>query len=168
MNKKVFILNGAATAGKNTFANFVDEIVPVCHYSYVDFARYMLEDIGVDINAKTDKLRTLICNVNNDLEDYDDIPFKDCEDIYKDFINGNIEADILFIDCREPKKIERMKKAFNAKTVFVKSNKINIATNIADKAVDEKYTYDFYINNEGTISELRDEAIDFVKKAGVD
>lgn len=164
MTKKIFILNGVHASGKNTFVKYINEYgIDAVHYSYVDFTRDMLESKGVNVKDKSNKLRKLLCNVNNALEEYDDIPFKDCLSIADNFYQNWFEGDCLFIDCREPKKIERLKQALNAKTVFVKSNKIITADNLADKAVAENYKYDYVVQNIGSLDDLRNNTIDFIK-----
>ena len=60
----------------------------------------------------------------------------------------------MFIDCREPKKIERLKQAVNANTVFIKSNKAITANNSVDKAVTSDYKYDYAIENVGTLEDF--------------
>ena len=155
LNKRVFILNGVHRSGKDTFVRYLNDIgIYAVHYSYVDFTREMLKSKGIDINNKSNKLRKLLCDVNNALEEYDDIPFKDCLDIVDNFYQGWLEGDWLFIDCREPKKIERLKQAVNAKTVFIKSNEAITANNSADKAVASDYKYDYAIENIGTLEDF--------------
>lgn len=165
MSKKVFILNGSATSGKGTFVKMVDELgVPSVQYSYVDFTREMLNSVGIDIENKSEKLRKLMADINNSLEEFDDIPFKDCKMVYDDFIEDILEGEYLFIDCREPKKIERLKNAFNAETVFVKSDIENVMSNDADKKVILPYEYDYIIDNTGDFNDLRASTMEFLKK----
>lgn len=162
--KRIFILNGVHSTGKDTFVKYINNFgIDAVHYSYVDFTRNMLDSVGVDINNKTDKIRKLLCNINNALEEYDDIPFKDCCNVADDFKNDWLEGNWLIIDCREPKKIERLKQKLNAKTIFIKSNKKITADNVADKAVAEDYQYDYIIDNTGTLDDLEADTLNFVK-----
>ena len=97
MSKRIFILNGIHTSGKDTFVKYINEYgIDAIHYSYVDFTRDMLESKGINIKDKSNKLRKLLCDVNNALEEYNDIPFKDCLNIADNFLkqcflrgNGN-------------------------------------------------------------------------------
>ena len=124
LDKRIFVLNGVHSTGKDTFVKYINEYgVDAVHYSYVDFTRNMLDSVSIDANNKTDKMRKLLCDINNALEEYDDIPFKDCCEIADDLKNDWIEGDWLIIACRESKKIERLKQKLNAKTIFIKSNK---------------------------------------------
>ena len=164
MNKMIFILNGVHSTGKDTFVKYINSFgIEAVHYSYVDFTRNMLDSVGVDINNKTDKIRKLLCDINNALEEYNDIPFKDCCNVADDFKNDWLEGNWLIIDCREPKKIERLKQKLNAKTIFIKSNKKITADNVADKAVAEDYQYDYIIDNTGTLDDLEADTLNFVK-----
>ena len=164
MNKMIFILNGVHSTGKDTFVKYINSFgIEAVHYSYVDFTRNMLDSVGVDINNKTDKIRKLLCDINNALEEYNDIPFKDCCNVADDFKNDWLEGNWLIIDCREPQKIERLKQKLNAKTIFIKSNKKITADNVADKAVTEDYQYDYIIDNTGTLDDLKANTLDFVK-----
>ena len=166
MNKEklIVILNGNATSGKNTFANMVGELVPSHHYSYVDFTCNMLRSAGINVDDKSEEMRKLLCDVNNSLEEYDDIPFIDCSDITYDFYDNKIDTNILFIDCREPEKIDRMKKEFDAITVFVKSNISQVTSNAADAKVLIPYTYDFVVDNTSTLDNLQREAKRFASE----
>lgn len=164
LDKRIFVLNGVHSTGKDTFVKYINEYgIDAVHYSYVDFTRNMLDNAGININNKTDKIRKLLCDINNALEEYDDIPFKDCCEIADDFKNDWIEGDWLIIDCREPKKIERLKQRLNAKTIFIKSNKKITANNVADKAVAEDYKYDYIIDNTGTLEDLKKNTLAFLK-----
>lgn len=77
MTKKIFILNGVHTSGKDTFVKYINEYgIDAVHYSYVDFTRDMLESRGINIKDKSNMLRKLLCDVNNALEEYGDIPLR--------------------------------------------------------------------------------------------
>jgi dephospho-CoA kinase len=163
-NKLIVILNGNATSGKNTFVEFVNDVIPTVHYSYVDYTRNMLHDAGIDVDNKSDKIRKLLCDVNNALEEYGDIPYNDCKDVTLDFLSDAYESNILFIDCREPEKIERMKKNFGAITVFINSDVECITTNSADAKVAILYKYDFIVDNTDTLNNLREEVRRFTNE----
>lgn len=154
MKKKIFILNGVHSAGKDTFVEYLKECgVKTFHYSYVSFTKAMLACWLPDIGTKTIKMRKLLCDVNKALEEYDDIPFKDCLEIAEWFMDDEV-CSCLVIDCREPSKIERLKQALGAETIFIKSDKPIIANNPADMAVSESYEYDYVIDNTGTLDDL--------------
>lgn len=164
INRQIFILNGVHSAGKDTFVKFVNELgVKAFHTSYVDFTRNILSEV-INVKNKANKTRKLLCNVNNALEEYDDIPFKACCQITNDFKMGKLGYDWLIIDCREPRKIERLKQTFDAKTIFIKSDKKITADNSADKAVAENYEYDYIIDNTGSLENLKANTLAFVNQ----
>lgn len=168
MNKRIFILNGTARSGKDTFADILQEAgIETVHYSYVEFTRTVLRQLGFNVDEKTEKMRKLLCDINDCFEEYGDIPHKDCVSIANDFKSDKISGKCLLIDCREPKKIERLKNELGAQTIFIKSNTEAISSNKADKAVSTKYVYNYYINNTGTLDEFKHNVMAFAKYVGI-
>ncbi len=169
MNKKVFILNGVANAGKDTFVNYINSLgISAVHYSYVDFTKNVLKDIGFDTDTKTDSMRKLLCDVNCALKNYADIPFKDCCSVVDDFKKDYLNGDWLFIDCREPSEIRRMTKLFNAKAVFIDRGKVTVPINSADLAATNSTNYckyDYIIENKGNLTEFETNIRHFVADA---
>ena len=165
MNKQIFILNAKATAGKDTFIKKLNEYIPTIHYSYVEFTREMFRNMGIAVDEKTEKMRKLLCDVNNSLEEYNDIPFADCLEIYMDFMNSMFdECDILVIDCREPEKIDRLKNAINgAFTVFIDNINVPLITSNSADAKVMDYIYDYVVNNNGGLNNLDREVEKFVE-----
>ena len=88
-------------------------------------------------------------------------------DLFEDF---GIKKFIIFIHCREPEEIARFVKDLGAKTLLIKRNTGEIYLNHADLKV-ENYQYDYTIENNGTLDEFKDKAIDcvyrIVKKEGI-
>lgn len=159
---QVFVLNGSPTSGKNTFV----EMLPCesAHYSYVDFTRDMLDYKGIDYKAKTGKERILLESINNALEEFDDIPFKDCCDLTKDFLGGSLECEYLFVDIRKPKNIKRFLNEFKgARAVYVDNKKPISFVTVSDSQVAD-YEYDFYIDNSGSLEDLQREADRFISE----
>ena len=70
---------------------------------------------------------------------------------------------ILFIDCREPKEIQKLKEQLNATTVLVRrlGDEVNETSNHADENVFE-YEYDYTIKNYGDLSDLVTECVGFL------
>lgn len=68
------------------------------------------------------------------------------------------------LDIREPKEIEKAKKAFGAKTILIKRNNVKIITsNMADAGVFD-YDYDFVIENNGTLDDFYWTVYNFAKE----
>ena len=89
--------------------------------------------------------------------------------IFEPKLNGKIETDYVFqtfdlkpfgIDI----EIERAKQEFKAITVLVRNPNVpEIKSNMADANVEE-YQYDYVIENNGTLEDLRNKVAEFVRK----
>lgn len=152
--KKIFITNGSATNGKDTFAKMMGDYISTYKYSSIDLVKDMLEFAGIPQEPKTEEKRLLYSDTKDRLTKYDDIPFKDITSIVADFKNNKIESEVLLIDIREPEEIARAVKTFGAETILVRNpNAIKIESNHADRDV-ENYEYDYIIENDGTLEQL--------------
>jgi hypothetical protein len=161
MNKKIFILNGSGGVGKDTFVHFVSKYITTMHFSSVTKVKEVAKKIGWD-GGKTERDRKFLSDLKMLCTEYNNMPFNSMKDKVSEFLNTDALA--LFIDIREPDEIEIAKQAFNASTILVIRNSVeHITSNIADKYVFD-YSYDFIINNNGTIDELENEALNFVRK----
>lgn len=171
---KIYILNGKAGSGKTTFFKLIEE---KCHnyvynYSTVDLVKKVAYGCGWD-GSKTPENRKFLSDLKDLLTEWDDVPYKDClkeikritslADIY------DIEHDdwAIFIDCREPKEIQKFVDRLGAKTIFIdrKIEDYN-ASNHADANV-ENFKYDIVINNNGTLEDLAAVAMNFIKTEGI-
>ena len=152
--KKVYITNGSAENGKDTFAEFLSKYITTFKYSSIDLVKEMFEFVGVSKDDKTERKRKLWSDGKDLLTQYDDIPFKDITSIVTDFKDDKIETMVLLIDIREPEEIARAVDAFGAETILVRNpNVTKIESNHADRYV-ENYNYDYIIENDGTLEQL--------------
>ena len=171
---KIYILNGKAGSGKTTFFKLIEE---KCHnyvynYSTVDLVKKVAYGCGWD-GSKTPENRKFLSDLKDLLTEWNDVPYKDClkeikritslADIY------DVEHDdwAIFIDCREPKEIQKFVDRLGAKTIFIdrKIEDYN-ASNHADANV-ENFEYDIVINNNGTLEDLAAVAMNFIKTEGI-
>jgi guanylate kinase len=171
---KIYILNGKAGSGKTTFFKLIEE---KCHnyvynYSTVDLVKKVAYGCGWN-GSKTPENRKFLSDLKDLLTEWDDVPYKDClkeikritslADIY------DVEHDdwAIFIDCREPKEIQKFVDRLGAKTIFIdrKIEDYN-ASNHADANV-ENFEYDIVINNNGTLEDLAAVAMNFIKTEGI-
>ena len=171
---KIYILNGKAGSGKTTFFKLIEE---KCHnyvynYSTVDLVKKVAYGCGWN-GSKTPENRKFLSDLKDLLTEWDDVPYKDClkeikritslADIY------DVEHDdwAIFIDCREPKEIQKFVDRLGAKTIFI-DRKIEdySASNHADAEV-ENFNYDIIINNNGTLEDLAAVAMNFIKTEGI-
>ena len=161
--KKVFITNGSAGNGKDTFAEFLSKYISVFKYSSIDLVKEMFETVGISKDNKTEKKRKLWSDGKDMLTQYDDIPFKDITSIVTDFKNNKIETEVLLIDIREPEEIARAVETFGAETILIDNPNVGkIESNHADANVNN-YEYDYIIENDGTLEQLDGMAKLFVR-----
>lgn len=152
--KKIYVTNGSAGNGKDTFAEFLSKYISVFKYSSIDLVKEMFESIGIDRNSKDEKKRKLYSDTKDMLTRYDDIPFKDIASIVTDFKNNQIETKVLLIDIREPEEITRAVETFGAETILIENPNVGkIESNHADANV-KNYDYDYIIENDGTLEQL--------------
>lgn len=159
--KKIVVINGTGGSGKDTFVELTSTIRKVYNVSSIDKVKEIAKTCGWN-GKKDEKDRKFLSDLKILLIKYNDLPFNDiCEKIEK---FNNSEDEIMFIHIREPEEIKRIVSKYNAITLLIKRKGLdNIETNSSDFNVDN-YDYDYYINNDGTIEDLKKEAISFIDK----
>ena len=172
---KIVVINGFPLSGKDTFVNFCIHNMSVLNkgmgfnLSTIDPIKSIAINLGWD-GLKTDKDRKFLSDLKKLLTEWNDIPYKatysKMNTIYNRLINQKVPEDkiIFFVHSREPEEIKRFKEDFGAKTLLVKKDNIDKEfSNESDKNVNN-YEYDFIIENNGTLEELEQKAIDFLKE----
>lgn len=167
---KIILINGAPCSGKSSFCQFaIEQADGVTEYSTVSVIKGIAEQIGWN-GQKTSKDRRFLSDLKDLLTDYNDFPARDCENFIRAYLTNldwqtykRIEP-IIFIHCREPLELERLKKKWNAKTLVVRRKEAEeqSVSNHADAEVLE-YDYDYSINNDGTLNDLMREALEFIR-----
>ena len=161
MKKHIFIVNGMARSGKDTFANFLMDMVPAMKVSSVDKIKLIARQCGWD-GGKTEKDRKFLSDLKCLLTEYNDLPFSDIS-MWVERFKNNCLFDVLLIDVREPIEIDKAKQAFDAKTILIKNDRVpQLTSNMADAGV-YNYDYDIIIENNGTLDEFREKVEQFVK-----
>ena len=167
---KVILVNGCATAGKDTFINFCEEMLGkrARNISSIDFVKKIAFYCGWN-GEKTPKDRKFLSDLKDLLMEWRDVPLKQLEfekGIWDDILisEGVTEDCALFICVREPKELEKLKDLFGAVTIFVsrKEAEEQQTSNHADEEVFD-YTYDYWIMNDGTLDELKETAEFFLE-----
>lgn len=162
MNKHIFITNGMARCGKDTFAMFVSELLPTWKYSSIDRVKYIASQCGWN-GGKTEKDRKFLSDLKVLTSEYSDMPFNSVSDKVNIF-NSSDDFQVMLIDIREPEEIEKAKIVFGAKTILIKNDNVeHIDSNMADANV-YNYEYDYVIENNGTLEEFRETVRRFVEK----
>lgn len=159
--KKIFVINGSGGVGKDTFIDVVSSFVPsVFQTSSVDPAKTLATQVGWQ-GGKTEKDRKFLSDLKDLLTEYNDYPMQFLTERVKTFRAS--DKDIMFIHVREPREIEKAVKAFGANTVLItaEGRVAPIKSNHADNGVYD-YTYDFYVDNSGTLDDLSDAVVGFL------
>lgn len=160
LTNKVILINGSGSWGKDTFVECCKEIetTNIFNLSTVDFVKKIATLCGWD-GTKSEKNRKFLSDLKDLLEEWNDVP--------NTIINNNISyifGSIIFIHVREPKNLTQLKAKYNATTVLINNPNIEqITSNHADAEV-MNYNYDYIIDNDGTIENLKEKAKWFINE----
>lgn len=162
MGKNIIIINGTGGAGKDTFVGYCSEVGKVLNISTVDRVKEAAK-ILVGWNGEKDEVsRKLLVDLKRLSIDYNDAPTKYVMEMAEKFKNS--EDNLMFIHIREIQEIEKTKQLLNAKTLLITNPRVKLITsNDSDGKVNE-YKYDYYIENDGTLEDLRQKAIKFTEE----
>lgn len=162
MDKMVFIVNGKPRAGKDTFAEILNRYMVVYKYSAVTKIKEIAKQCGWT-GAKEERDRKFLHELKMLTSAYSDLPYQDVLDKIEKYRSGEILADVLVVDVREPEEIDRLRKATDAITIYIENENVPaITSNEADANV-ANYEYDFTIFNNGTIEEFEDNIMNFME-----
>jgi len=173
LNKSIFIINGSGYVGKDTFVNLVSielnnvlkQFHTVINFSSIDKVKEIAKEIGWN-GEKTERSRKFLSDLKILANEFCDMPFKSMKDKVKEFRKDE-ESVILFLHIREPEEIQRAVNEFGAKTVLVVRNSVkHITSNAADENV-FNFNYDFVIDNNGTLEDLKQKARQFVESVTI-
>lgn len=171
---QIYVINGKPRAGKDQFVHFCEEHTLWCkNISTVDFVKFIAQECGWD-GTKTPKNRAFLSNLKRLLTEWDDVPYKrvireidQFEDEVK-FWDFSTDEAIVFIHCRESEEIDKFVKWIGAETILIRRESVeNIdQSNSSDDGVFD-YTYDYIIENNGTLEELEQSAMTFLDGLGL-
>lgn len=152
-DKMIFVVNGKPRAGKDTFAQILNEYMDVYKYSSVTKVKEIAKQCGWT-GAKEEKDRKFLHELKMLTSAYSDMSYNDVMEEIDKFKKGELDADIFVVDVREPEEIDRLVKATKAFTIFIENDRVpSITSNSADANV-ENYKYDFVIQNNGTLEDF--------------
>ena len=136
--------------------------------STVDFVKEIAAKCGWD-GTKTPQNRKFLSDLKDLLTNWGDVPYKktlqEVKLFYYDLEYYGVENNgVVFIMSREPEEISRFEKELGAKSVLIRRNAVefNEQSNHADSEV-LNHKYDYIIENNGTIDELKKKAKEFLK-----
>ena len=167
MKKLIFIINGSGGTGKDSFCNIIKQYSGHDTYtiSSANRAKKIAMDVfGWDGISKNEKARKLLATIKDLLTWWDDIPFKDMKGEIM-YFEATPSMEIMFIHVREPQEIQKLVDIFpHIKTILITNKNVpNITSNDADASV-FNYKYDYYIENNGTLDDLKDTALSFINQ----
>ena len=161
MEKRIIIINGMGGSGKDTFVEFCAKYAKVMNVSSVDKVKEAAKILVGWDETKNEKSRKLLVDLKRLSIEYNDYPTKYILQSSKEFLTN--DKDILFIHIREISEIEKIKKLLDAETLLLSNPRVKkITSNSSDANVDN-YNYDIHIENSGTLEELEQKAIEFIK-----
>lgn len=167
---KIILINGFPQSGKDAFCNLLflsdlekDYNIKFTSISTVDFVKEIAEKCGWD-GEKNLKNRKFLSDLKDLLTEWNDIPIKSIKKkievakcLHKHKIN------IFFVHTREPEEIERLRNEWDAKSLLIRRASVenNEQSNHADSNVLD-CTYDYIIDNNGTLEDLEKSAETFI------
>jgi len=162
--KKIVVINGPGGCGKDKVIDIAMEILKETYLercSSIDQIKEIAKLFGWN-GQKDDKSRKLLSDLKDMWTEYNDGPFK--------YIQGRFEStdsNLFFIHVREPHEIEKIVKSYGnlAVTLLIRRPNTEKFNNHADRGV-EDYNYDYIIENNGTLDNLKENVKLFLKDIG--
>ena len=173
---KVAIVNGAPNAGKSLFERLCAEqcsvfknvpgfegVRPLCVdvTSTVSFVKEIAYNCGWD-GTKTPENRKFLSDLKALLTQWNNVPYE----IFKKRVEGLPKTYdwIVFVDCREPEEIQKLKDGMNATTLLIRREQAeNAETSNTSDANVLNYNYDLTIWNNSDIINLEKQAEEFIE-----
>ena len=161
MRKQVFIINGQGGVGKDTICACAARYFRVRNVSSITPIVEIAKFAGWDWE-KTLKARRLLAQLKEAFTAFNDLSFRYCMDAYEAFLQSDDE--ILFLHVREPREIERLRRAIgpSCRTLLVRRPDLAARQygNQADDGVGA-YAYDLYFDNEPPLDTLPERVKNF-------
>lgn len=152
---KIVIINGHGGCGKDTFVSLCEPYVKIFNFSTVDFVKEIAFKCGWD-GQKTPESRLFLSELKRILTEWKNLPYlktvKMVEEA-RESLKTSMEDGVIFIHCREPQEILKLKTALQAITLFIDRKTDEIFINNSDRDV-MNMEYDYYIDNNGTVDDL--------------
>ena len=154
MVEKLFVINGYATVGKDSFVRSYSLSTNVVNYSSIALVKRIGQLCGIDPNDKSEKNRRWWSDMKIFLTMHGDIPFKD---VVREITKAEKRLDkvSVFIHVREAYDIKKLKEAYpDSIALLIKNDRVKPVTSNAGDAGVLDYEYDIEVSNNGTIDEL--------------
>lgn len=162
MEKIVIIINGVGGAGKDTICDLAAKHYKVKKISAITPIKDIAQNYGWN-GEKDARSRKFLSDLKRVFIDYNDLPTKYLYDQYRNFLESKNE--ILFVHIREKEEIEKFKKLVDIRCKTLLINRQNIDVEKWGNASDDEvrnYQYDFYFENNGSLSEVEQKLVPFL------
>ena len=172
---QIVIINGRGGCGKDTFVELCAKQVGryMCfNVSTIDAVKNVARHCGWE-GGKEDRDRKFLSDLKVLMTEYNDYPHLSVINHIKlfegdlDRYDLNPDKAIVFIHCREPEAIERLKQELNAKTLLIRRPSLegHDYGNSSDDGVDN-YDYDYVVDNDGGLDVFGIAATKFLVELG--
>ena len=165
MIKKIYVVNGAPASGKTTFERMAQEELGESRcaiISIIDSIKEIAKFCGWNEQNKRPEDRKLLSDLKDALDTWGNYSINKLIQA----INGSDE-DVIFVDCRSPYDIDKLKEYYidEVKTIFVTAGERQEEQAILNHADADvlNYNYDYFIDNSGSYSDLRDTVQTFIE-----
>lgn len=178
----IIIINGMPGSGKDTFVDCCTKILnesQVANFSTVDLVKRIAKEAGWD-GTKSPNDRKFLSSLKQLLTEWNEAPLHDIQKKISNFYNNysefyNPEEKLIFIHCREPEEIDKLKKhsgdllSWEERPIAIIIRRDAIEncnqSNNSDQNVFD-YNYDYEIDNNGSIDDLMETAHGFLTLLG--
>ncbi len=166
-DKRIVIINGSGGVGKDTFVEMCNRYAYTKNISSVDIVKEVAKMFGWDGMTKDEKTRKFLSDLKLLSTDYSNSPFEYMKseiEFFKitPYKNDKYLRGVIFCHVREPQEIQKMKDAFDCKSLLITNNRVEqVITNMADAGVYD-FKYDYAIPNNGSLAELQSRALNFL------
>lgn len=158
--------------GKDTFVELCQKELKygtIENISTVDLVKEAARILGWN-GVKDEKGRKFLSDLKDLACQYSDLSSKYIKETIENsskLDKTKYETKAIFVHCREPEEIDKLKKEFSAITLLITNNRVKpVESNHADREV-QNYDYDYVIENNESLLDLTKESVKFLKEIGV-
>lgn len=163
MDKIVIIVNGSGGVGKDTLCTFASEVFNTISISSIDPIKRIAREQGWK-GEKDARSRKFLADLKRVFIEYNNLPYKYLVEKYIEFLKD--QNQILFVQIREAKEIEKFKKYVDIPcvTLLIRRKCVNEKWgNTSDDNV-EQYHYDYYYNNDKLLQNAKEDFTFFLHR----
>lgn len=172
---RIIIINGFPQSGKSCFEDYCIAANPlyVHKFSTIDPIKTLAKQIGWN-GEKTLEARYFLSELKKLTTEFYDYSYKCVEKFIKtershlESYDLNPDNLVIFISCREPSEIQKYVDRMGAKTLLIRrpADGAQTLSNKSDKDVLD-WKYDYIIENNGTLEDLRKKSQNFINNKEV-